>query len=695
VTSPPTAADYHRLVAEHASDIVCVADAAGRVHWVSSTVERVLGWDSADLIGHTLAEFTHPDDQLATSIVRDTMYALTGTDPSPNTSFVRVRAKSGDFRWMCGVGRRLVDGGQPNGTVTSLRDVHEIIVARTDAERAADTLRVILNATPDAIASFDRTLHVRHVNDHFAAAMRRSPEECVGRTLSDLGVGLELTSRFETQVLATFADATVRHIEVDFDDDGNHRWLESRCAPVMSPCGTVEHVILCNRDVTVRHLAEDELRLRAMRDQLTGLANRAALIDEIGRALSAARRSGRSAAVLMIDLDHFKYVNDSLGHGVGDQLLVAAAARLVCSVRAHDLVARLGGDEFVVVMRDLEHPLDVMMQAQRIVEQFRLPLTVCGTDLYTTASIGVATSTIDSEPGDLLRESDTALYVAKELGRDRVAAFTAALRAAVTHRLDLSAKLRPALERAEFEVWYQPEVDLASGDVVAVEALLRWHTDDGELHTADRFIDVAEETGVLPDIGDWVLFQACRHTATWNRAMSGPPLTLRVNLSANQLAEPRLLLTLDDALTNSGLDPNLLCLEITESALLRENPTATDNLAAIHGRGMRLSIDDFGTGYASLSYLRDLPIDVIKIDRSFIANIDTEERDHRIVGGIIALAAQLGITVTAEGVEHDAQSHVLRSIRCTAAQGYHFARPMPAGDIPWFVQQQRAGLVQR
>jgi diguanylate cyclase (GGDEF)-like protein len=420
-------------------------------------------------------------------------------------------------------------------------------------------------------------------------------------------------------------------------------------------------------------VASDELRLLATHDPLTGLANRTAMLEEISRALSAGRRSGRSTAVLMMDLDHFKHVNDTLGHTAGDDLLVAAANRIVDVVRAGDLVARLGGDEFVVVMRDLEDPSEAVLAAGRLVTAFRNSFSTGGAEMFSTASIGVAVALDFGDAGDLVREADTALYSAKEQGRDRVSVFNEDLRLAVSSRLAVENDLRRALERGELDVWYEPEVDLATGSVTAIEALLRWHHPSGHVWTADRFIDVAEETGLILGIGDWALRQACSHGAAWAAARPERPLTVRVNVSALQLTETSLLPTLDDALASSGLDPARLCVEITETALLRQTATARDNVHGIHDRGVALAIDDFGTGYASLAYLRRYPIDVLKIDRSFITQLVTSEHDRRLVAGIIALAAKVDVAVTAEGVEHPDQAALLREMGCPAAQGYLYS----------------------
>jgi predicted signal transduction protein with EAL and GGDEF domain len=345
-------------------------------------------------------------------------------------------------------------------------------------------------------------------------------------------------------------------------------------------------------------------------------------------------------------------------------------------------VARIGGDEFVVVMRDLDDLGEAVGAAERLTEEFRIPFTIRDAELYSTASIGLALATDTTDAGDLLREADTAMYAAKEAGRDRVSVFNEDLRTAAADRRTVETDLRHALERDQLAVWYQPEVDLTTGAVIAVETLLRWHHPDGDVWTADRFIDVAEATGLILDMGDWVLRQACSQAAVWATARPDQPLTVRVNVSALQLAETGLLPAIDDALATSGLDPGMLCLEITETAMLRQTTTARDNLDGIHLRGIGIAIDDFGTGYASLTYLSQYPIDVIKIDRSFITDTTAPGHDHRLVAGIIALAKVLGITVTAEGVEYADQATHLREMGCPSAQGFLYSPAVPVDQIP-------------
>ena len=461
----------------------------------------------------------------------------------------------------------------------------------------------------------------------------------------------ESWQRLSAAVAQAQAAGTPYELELEIvRADGSRAWAEARGEAIRDANGTIVELHGVSLDITDRKAARDELRALATHDPLTGLANRAELLEEVTRAVSASERSGRSTAILMMDLDRFKAVNDTLGHAAGDELLVIAAARLNEVVRAGDLVARLGGDEFVIVMRELPDPSEAVRAAGRLVHAFQAPFIVGDRELFATASVGVAIATATARAGDLLREADTAMYAAKEAGRDRVSMFNEDLRTAVATRMTIEADLRHALERGELAVWYQPEVDLSSGAVVALEALLRWFHPDGSVWTADRFVDVAEETGLILDIGDWVLRQACVQGAAWAAARPDRPVTVRVNVSALQLAETGLIEAVDDALGASGLDPALMCVEITETALLRRTTTTAANLAALHARGISLAIDDFGTGYASLTYLSQYPIDVIKIDRSFIT--EAAGPDDGLVAGIIALATTLDITVTAEGVEH-------------------------------------------
>ncbi len=458
-------------------------------------------------------------------------------------------------------------------------------------------------------------------------------------------------------------------------EDGSYAWVDARTRLFHDGDGKPNGIVVSTFwDASSEVRAQEALAHAATHDPLTGLANRSLLVDELQRALAVSRRSKHTTGVLLLDLDHFKYVNDSLGHAVGDTLLSAAADRMTAAVREGDLVARQGGDEFVVVMRDLDGPETALAIGERLLDAFRSPIEVGDAELFTTASIGIAVATDGEQDGlDLLRDADTAMYQAKDDGRDRLALFNADLRASVTRRLAIANDLRLAVEREELDVWFQPEVSLIDGSLLAVEALLRWHhPTDGTL-AAGAFIETAEETGMILDIGRWVLGRSCGQAARWHAARPDRPLVVRVNLSAVQLAEAGLLDDLDDVLEITGLPPHLLCLEITETAMLHETGTVRANMAGIHRRRVKVAIDDFGTGYASLTYLRRYPVEVVKLDRSFVTNLTTNEQDRQIAAGIIDLAHRLGIHVTAEGVEDTEQAAQLVELGCTSAQGYLYA----------------------
>lgn len=456
--------------------------------------------------------------------------------------------------------------------------------------------------------------------------------------------------------------------------DGSHGWILTRGEAVRDATGAITGLQGVAADLTESRRAAAELTLLSTRDPLTGLPNRSSLFAEI----TEATRSRRSPAVLMLDLDHFKDINDTLGHDVGDNLLTAAAVRISSDAGPGCYIARFGADEFVVVMPDLVNEGEALRQAHQLLESFRRPFGIGNDELFATASIGVTVGRPASSASDLIREADTAVHAAKAHGRDRVVVFNEELGAAAAARLAIETDLRRALTRDQLAVWYQPEVDLGAGSVVALEALLRWNHPDGTVWSAFRFIDVAEDTGLILDIGDWILAQACAQGAAWNRGRGSRSVTVRVNVSALQLAEAGLLPAIDSALSASGLDPRLLCIEITETTLLRETLTARANLEGLHERGIGIALDDFGTGYASLTYLNTYPIDVLKIDRSFVRDVP---RADSLVPGIIALAATLGITVIAEGVESADQASYLREVGCPSAQGWLFSKALPDAEV--------------
>jgi diguanylate cyclase (GGDEF)-like protein len=425
--------------------------------------------------------------------------------------------------------------------------------------------------------------------------------------------------------------------------------------------------------------AERRLAELAQYDALTGLANRTLFNDRLAQAIARAHRTEQPVALLFVDLDRFKEINDSLGHEAGDAVLRETAARLRAHLREGDSVARLGGDEFTVILEDVAGPDEVRAVAQKLMRAFAEPIVVDGQDLFPTLSIGVALYPRDGDTAEaLLRHADTAMYQAKAEGRDGFQFYAPTMSAAVTERVTLEGRLRQALERGEFQLHYQPVVRLQTGEVASLEALLRWrHPEDG-LIAPGRFIAVAEQTGLIVPIGAWVLRNALATLAAWRSGGADAPAYVSVNVSARQFRAPGFVEQVRDELADSGLPAEALLLEITESLLLRDDDQVWTDLAALRALGVRIAIDDFGTGYSSLSYLRQVPIDVLKIDRSFIQSMAGSPQQTALVDGIIRLAHTLGLQVVAEGIEDAAERDLLIGMGCTLGQGYLFARPMPA-----------------
>ncbi|HEY4824402.1 MAG TPA: EAL domain-containing protein, partial [Solirubrobacteraceae bacterium] len=435
-------------------------------------------------------------------------------------------------------------------------------------------------------------------------------------------------------------------------------------------------------DALERQAVEDAIRERAVHDPLTGLPNRVLFVDRLEHALARLGRQDSLAAILFLDLDHFKLVNDSLGHHVGDELLAAAAPRLKHALRGSDTVARFGGDEFGILLEDIASERDAIDTAERIAATFARPFVLSGSEHFVTTSIGIALATGGERADELIRDADAAMYRAKDRGRARYEVFDEGMRGRAIERLRMENDLRRALERDQLRLEYQPVVSLTNFSLVGVEALLRWrHPDRGEIPPSE-FIPIAEENGLIEPIGRWVLENACRQAARWYGARpDSAPLAMSVNLSAVQVARRTLPELVRAALSSSGLDPACLSLEITETVMVRDADGLKDVLHALKALGVRLVLDDFGTGYSSLSYLTRLPLDVLKVDRSFVDGLGNESRDTAITETIIAMSRALSLDVVAEGVETSDHVRELRRLGCGMAQGFHFSRALPPAEI--------------
>ncbi len=440
----------------------------------------------------------------------------------------------------------------------------------------------------------------------------------------------------------------------------------------------VRGILVNGRDVTERRQLETELLEQSLHDALTGLANRTLFVDRAERVLALATRDRVPVSVLFIDLDNFKTFNDGMGHGAGDQLLVAVAQRLSLSLRQEDLICRLGGDEFVVLVHPRSAEGSGELLADRLSEILRAPFEIAGRTISVSASIGIA-SGCDVGIEDLIQDADIAMFQAKSKGKGQAVTFVPQMVDSANDRLQLLLDLQHALEHDEFVVHYQPVIDLTSSEMTGVEALVRWeHPTRGQLSPAD-FIPCAEESGMIVDVGRRVLRLACEQAVAWNLAPLG--LTLAVNLSARQLASPSLLDDIAEILAQTDLRPSSLVLEVTETTIMHDVDAAVGRLRELKDLGVRLAIDDFGTGYSSFSYLRTMPVDILKIDRSFVSDLHDSDASAAIVHSLIELGTTLELELIAEGVELVAQLEALRAQHCTLAQGFLFARPMRAEDL--------------
>src|SRR5689334_17068995 len=426
---------------------------------------------------------------------------------------------------------------------------------------------------------------------------------------------------------------------------------------------------------------QDGLAHRVLHDPLTDLPNRTLFLDRLALALARLQRHEGAIAVLFIDLDNFKVVNDSLGHNAGDKLLVELGGRLRDAIRPSDTIARFGGDEFVVLCEDIREARDAVCVGERIVEAASKPFLLESREMFVSASVGVALALdAGATPETLLRDADAAMYRAKERGRGRVEVFDEAMRTRIIERLDLENGLRRALQRGEFCVYYQPEVSAAQGRMVAVEALVRWEHPERGLLSPSEFIPIAEETGLIVPLGEWVLNEACRQIAAWRK--NGADIDVAVNVSARQLIQPDIVDVVRGALERSGLPAEALCLEITESAIMRDPEAALATLTLVKELGVKVALDDFGVGFSSLAQLKEmLPLHALKVDRSFISGIADDDRNSAIVAAVVMMATTLGLTAIAEGVETEAQALQARALGCDVSQGFFFTAPSPAEFI--------------
>src|SRR5215211_6186567 len=675
--------DRFRSIFYHAPIGVAMVSLEGRYLQVNRWLCEILGYTEEELQALTWQEITHPDDLAASSA--HARRIVEGEFPKYHLE-KRFLHADGHTVWASLSVSLVRDAeGEPLYFVSQIQDVSERKKVERVIIESEERFRSLVQYSSDIITILEADGTVRYVSPAVERVTGYRPEEQVGTNAFG-----SVHPDDKERALATFAAVLKRsglHPALEFrvpHKDGSWRYLEHVVNNLLDD-PAVRGVVVNSWDVTERKALVEQLSYQAFHDLLTGLPNRALFMDRLERALTRAHRRGTRVAVLFTDLDNFKVINDSLGHKAGDQLLVAVAERLKTCLRPEDTAARLGGDEFTILVEDIAGVGEGVQIAKRIAEILQPPFTLEEQEVFATVSTGIAlNSPTEERPADLLRHADLAMYRAKHRGKARYEVFEPSMDAKAVERLILETGLRRALVRQQFRVYYQPIVALENDKVAGVEALVRWEHPQRGLLLPEVFLSVAEETGLIARIGQWVLREASKQARIWQERYPGtPPLTISVNLSTREFFHPELVA---EVLEESEIDPASLQLEITEGAITTNGTSSADRrLRNLKRMGVQLAIDDFGLGYSSLSYLKRFPVDFLKIDRSFIAGLGGEpngvSKDTEIVKAMIELTHALGLRVIAEGVETSEQLAQLRDMKCDFAQGHYFSGPLPSEEL--------------
>ncbi|WP_188445284.1 bifunctional diguanylate cyclase/phosphodiesterase [Marinobacter halophilus] len=589
--------------------------------------------------------------------------------------------------------------GMVTDAINEMRERLNQDVARRERD-AADILKFskAIDQSPSSVLICDRQWRIEYANRKFSQLTGHSTDDIIGKhpsTLIENSMDLQEARHLWQSIRLQVQRVGVWQGEVNsVRRNGERYWEQLVVTPIRANNGETTGFLILGEDISIRKRYEQQLLRQANYDILTGLPNRMLALDRLKLALAQARRESSQVGVMFLDLDNFKHINDTLGHDAGDNLLVEAARRISSCLRGTSTVARLGGDEFLVILPGLTGPEASCQVAERILKTFSVAFMLNGQEVFVSTSIGIATFPADSDnSGTLLQHADAAMYEAKHKGKSAYARFTPEMTEVSHERLQMESHMRKALELGEFELFYQPIIETASGRLIGAEALLRWNNPAMGLVMPDRFIPLAEETGLIIPIGEWVIREACQAAMTWHAVTGLDNLSIAVNVSPRQFRDPGFTDAVMRALNTSGLRPESLELEITERLILDNSIETADILRQLDRSGIRLSVDDFGTGYSALSYLKSYPFDTLKIDKSFIQDVLNESGDASLVRAIINMAHSLGLTVIAEGVEQEAQSHFLKNEGCDYSQGYFYSRPLPEQDfMHWLETNHRATL---
>ncbi len=682
-----TARRFEALV-QHASDIIIVVDESGQLQYVSPAFERALGKSREEFGPRPAVQLLHPDD-LA-------MMTAAPSDDSSNADIgrrteLRLEHANGTWLWFEATVTNHQADPDVRGIVANLHDITDRKHADEALREAHERFHSAFENAPIGMMLADLDGIIIRANPALGRILGRHADDLPGQNIDSFTHpdDREL-SKAEMTRLAT-SDSDGYRIEKRYcHADGHDVWASVNVSCVRDQEERPLYFIGQVEDATESRALREQLAHAAIHDPLTSLPNRELFMDRLDTSLRLAARNRRQVAVMFLDLDRFKLINDSLGHDVGDQILCAVAERLSSAMRESDTLARFGGDEFTVLCGEGHDEAEILAVAQRLVGAMADPIVLPTGELFVSLSVGIALSNGRSESGAmLLRNADVAMYQAKDRGPSRIEIYREANESRVVSRLRTSNELHRALEREELELHYQPIVDLCSETLVGMEALVRWQHPTRGLLAPLEFIPLAEDSGLIVPLGAWVLNEACRQTAAWNELRpksreDQTRLNIAVNVSALQLAEPGFPKVVADALDASGLLADRLWLEITESALMRDPDDAVLVLQSLRDLGLHLEIDDFGTGYSSLGYLQRFPVETLKIDRTFVDELDHRPENVAIVRAIIGLGESLGLSTIAEGVERMAEAVKLQALGCHLAQGYLYGKPLPAGDLGCF-----------
>ncbi len=672
-----------RLLAENSTDAISRLSPDLRTLYVSPSIANIIGYAPHELIGQFPLETVHPDD---VPLLRTAYFDAIQNQAQVATVSYRRRHRDGHYVWCETTGRAIVGG---TGRVEEVHVITRDISARRGAEekvRAAEArYRSIFENAVEGIFQTSPDGQYLAANPSLARIYGfDSPDELLG-SYSDISRQLYIEDRKRSEFIEQMRkEAKVSSFEAQIRrKNGQVIWISENAREVRDEEGILLYYEGTVEDITARKSAQDQLLHDALHDKLTGLANRALFSDRLTQAFARLKRHPDAIfAVLFLDFDRFKNINDSLGHMAGDELLMSMARRLEGCLRPGDTVSRLGGDEFAILLEDVRDQADATHVAERVQSAMGAPFTLSGQEIFSSASIGIAIAHSGYQnPDDLLRDADMAMYRAKAQGKARFAVFDSGMHTRAVALLQLETDLRWAIERQEFELHYQPIVSLGSGRIIGLEALVRWRHPERGLVSPAEFVPVAEETGWIVPIGSWVLETACQQLAHWQNELGcDPPLTMSVNLSGKQFSQPDLIPFIREQLQQWNIAPGDLKLEITESAIMENAQSVTERLHTLRALGVKLALDDFGTGYSSLSYLHRFPLDTLKIDRSFVMRMQDGGENREIVRTIVALGLNLGMDVIAEGIEEPSQLRDLRELGCKGGQGFFFARPLMAKD---------------